>query len=142
MTLDEIQREREKDSIIDKTDVSRELLVTPMLFAKWQGIYTDEFRILTEINIALKKMTKERSLYYLGKQSDDVYKAEPLNLKVLRQDLSMFVDSDDKIIELVRKHEIQTMKVKQIELWIKEISGRNWILRNYIDNEKFKNGVT
>ena len=69
------------------------------------------------------------------------YGWEPFNLKVLRQDLDMYIDQDDDIIDARQKMEIQKEKITLVEGIIQQINTRGFQIKNVIDWEKFKAGL-
>jgi hypothetical protein len=65
---------------------------------------------------------------------------EPFDLALLRQDLDRFIDSDQQIIDISNKVELQKEKVNYLENLVKVISQRNWNIRSAIDWIKFTQG--
>lgn len=141
MKIDEICEMLEKDSKIDEANLDRESLRIALLHGKWYGIYMDEARIYRKAFNDLKRLKKEKMEYYLGKAPDDVYVAKPLDLKVLRQDLDMYLDADEELIALDEKVDTQRLKIEMIESFIKSLNSRGFNIKSAIDFLKFKNGT-
>lgn len=140
MKLDEIQQEIEKDAAISNTNLDTESLRIPLLHSKYYNIFIGELKVLRGVEAEYKKLKKERQQYYLGQADDETYKAEPLQLKVLRQDLELYLDADPKLNELKNKFEMQKMKTEMVEAFIKTLNTRNFLIKNALDFLKFKNG--
>ncbi len=140
MRLDEIQAEIEKDSAIDNTKLDTESLKIPLLHSKYYNIFIGELKILKGVEHEYRRMKKERQQYYLGQASDEVYKEEPLQLKVMRQDLELYLDADPVLNNLKTKYEMQKAKTELVEAFIKTLNQRNFLIKNSIDFMRFKNG--
>ena len=140
MLLDEIMAEIAVDSKIDNTRLDYEALKVPNIHAKWLRILSDERRIQRAIEIEIAELTKMRTLYYMGKLPDEAYREEPLHHKVLKQDLSLWLDSDKKLNDLKNKEYTQGIKVTTIEAFMKELSQRSFHIRNALEFIKFQNG--
>jgi len=81
--------------------------------------------------------------YYTGKISEEDLEEkgwEPFNLKILKSDIDMYLDSDNDMILMKQKITYQEEKVFYLESIIKEISQRNWEIRNAIEWRKFVSG--
>lgn len=141
MKTEDIIAEIEKDSVIDDNALDSESLKIPMLHAKYYRIYMDEFRTLRALDLDYKALKKGRVHYYTGKADDEVYKQEPLNFKVLKNEVDLYLDSDDQLTKLKTRIEMQTAKVNMIEQFIKTLNNRNFIIKNAIDYKRFKSGA-
>ena len=63
------------------------------------------------------------------------------NLKVLNKDISSYVERDDAVIAVKNKKETQELKVEMITEFLKSINQRSFNIKNYIEFNKFKNGM-
>lgn len=141
MKLEEIQAEIEKDSDINPTDLDRESLKIPQLHSKYYKIYMTEVRILKGIESEFRKLKRDKVLYYTGQADDDKYKERPLHKKVLKTEVDLFLDADDELSDLKNKYELQKLKAEMLEGFIKTLNTRNFLIKNAIDWQKFKNGA-
>lgn len=139
--MQELKDEITKDSFIDKLHLESEALKISTLYSKWIGRLAEETRKLRSVQIHYDKKILERTQYYMGKASDEVYKAEPLQLKVLKQDLPLYLNADDAMNDVKSLLNEQTIKVNMIELFMKELSQRSFNIKNNIDYQKFKAGL-
>lgn len=142
MKIDELADMIEADSIIDQTDLNTASVQIPYIHAKYYRIFVNEVKILRGIEIEMKVMKRERSDYYLGKADDDVYKAEPLNHKVLKADLDLYLDADPKMIVLETRRQTQKIKTDMLEAFLKLLNNRSYQINNAITFLKFKNGIS
>jgi hypothetical protein len=141
MKIEDIRDLMEKDSRIDDTALDAESLKIPYLHSKWYSIFMDELRLLRGLEQEYNRLLKEKTEYYLGKADDEVYEKKPLDHKILKQDLDIYLKADDDLMKLESKKILQQMKVEMIESFIKNINQRTFIIRNAIEFMKFKNGV-
>ena len=80
--------------------------------------------------------------YYTGKMDEDQLKHygwEPFDLKVLKQDLHIYTDSDEDLIAKKRRSSTKS-KVSMLEAVVKEITFRHNKIRNAIDWKRFLAG--
>lgn len=140
MTLLEIQELIAKSSKIDNSKLDQNALEISQLYSKWITIMAVESRELRKLQIAHDKRTLERTNYYMGKASDEVYKAEPLQHKILKQDLPTWLNADDKFNETKTALNDQVIKITMIETFMKELSQRSFNIKNAIEYQKFKQG--
>lgn len=141
MTIAELLEKLERDSKIDETNLDRESLRIALLHGAWYSIFMTEARVYRSASNDLKRLRRQKTEYYLGKAQDSVYEKSPLDLKVLRQDLDLYLDSDEEIIALDEKVNTQKLKVEMIESFIKSLNSRGFNIKSAIDFLKFKNGT-
>jgi hypothetical protein len=65
---------------------------------------------------------------------------EPFALKILRNDLDLYLDSDSDLIKCNQKIEYQKEKISLLEEVVKELNTRHWKIRNAIEWRRFTNG--
>lgn len=144
MTLDEILINWERDSKIDRTDISSESIKVPEIHHKYLKIFTTESLTLRKFKQEYKSLYKTKWEYYLGILDYDTMKEygwEPLSLKILKQDVDIYISSDKDLQAINTKIAIQEEKCSALESILKTISVRNFTIKNYIDYEKFQVGA-
>lgn len=141
MKLEDIQKEIEVDSEINKSDLDTESLRIPQLHSKYYKMYLTEVRILKGIEAEYRKLKRDKVLYYTGQADDDKYKEKPLHRKILKADVDLFLDADDELVDLKNKYELQKLKAEYLEAFIKTLNNRNFLIKNAIDFIKFTNGT-
>ena len=88
-----------------------------------------------------QRMYREKWEYYGGKADAKVYVAKPFDLKVLKNDLAMYITSDEEVIELMDKIGYLEIVVMYIDGVIKSIDNRGWDIKNAIEWKKFEAGM-
>lgn len=141
MKLEDLHGEITKDLPIQKGEYNTESLKTSVLFSKYQKYYTAEKLILFRLRAQMKQLRLEKWTYYSGKADPSVYKAKPFDLKVVREDLNMYIEADDEVIDLQGRITVQEEKVTLLGEVVKHINNRHWQLKNAIDWERFTNGA-
>lgn len=140
MKLDEIQAMMEIDCIIDEINLNTSSNETPKLVTKYYRILIDEAKILEGIKIRVAETKKELFDYYSGYASDEYLRERPLNRKIIKSDIDIYITSDEKMTKLQAQLQMQQMKVKMIEDFIKLLNQRGFTIKNSIDFLKFRNG--
>jgi len=96
---------------------------------------------LQEVKGDYKKLYREKWEYYGGKADAKVYVTKPFDLKVLKSDLSVYIESDDDIIQSEHKVAYFETVVKYIDGVLRSINSRGWDIKNAIDWKKFEAGM-
>ena len=65
---------------------------------------------------------------------------DPNPLRILKQDLPIYIESDSDLQLIQSKIDIQKQKVSFLESAIKTVSNRGFVIKNAIDWERFKVG--
>lgn len=144
MKIDDIMDEWEKDSHIDQSELGLESLRIPTLHHKYFKIFAQEGLLLKKLESDYKVLLKTKTMYYMGTLSEEELDEcgwEPQPLKILKQDLPLFIEGDDDIRLLQNKIDIQKQKLSFLESAIKTIVNRGFLIKNAIDWERFKVGA-
>lgn len=143
MTLEEIYAEWAKDGEIDQSNISGEATNIPKLHNKYYRHYANEHLRLKKYRADFKKMFKLKTEYYRGELDASELKEygwKPQPLKIIRQDIPTYLESDDDLIDLSLKIGVQEEKVDYLESIVKSINNRSFLLKNIIEWEKFRTG--
>lgn len=140
MTFDEIKVQAAIDLSIKKDDLVQSSVDGPILYCRYLNEYTDAKDALSKLEIQYKKLYKEKWLYYNGKSTAEVYKEKPFNLKVLKTDIGVFLDSDQELIDQNYKISYMKEKIFFITKILEELSRRSFIISNCIKSNNFNNG--
>lgn len=143
MTLDELRKEIQRDTVLDQSAMDLESLKIPQLHSKYLNFLTDERLCLSKMRHDLSVLLRCKWEYYTGKMSQEELLArgwEPFVLKVLRNDLDLYLDSDADLAKLRMKIDYQGEKIALLEEIVKELNNRHWKIRNAIEWRKFTNG--
>ena len=140
MNLNDLKLMCEKDVKIDSTDLDGYSISIPTLANKYHQLAFDERKVLRYLQGEYNVLLQQRWLYYSGKASDDAYDKEPFDLKVLRSDVGIYIDSDEELQQLGQKEAYLETTVNYLEKVLREITNRNWTIRNTIEWKKFLHG--
>ena len=140
--LNELQEEAKSDLAITRLEnLDQESYKNQNIKPKWLE-YRSRFELLkTQASIKHTKLYREKWEYYGGKADAKVYAAKPFDLKVLKTDLGMYINSDDDIIELQAKISYYEVVVKYIDGVIKSIDNRGWDIKHAITWKQFEAGM-
>jgi len=138
-------REMAKDDLpINNEKLDIESLNIPQLHGKYLNIYQDEKIHLHGIKLEHKKLKKLKWEYYTGKLDQETLQKlgwEQFDLKILRQDVDLYLEADDDLIALEKKLIIQEEKVDYLQSILKALNNRQFHIRDAISWRKFINGV-
>lgn len=143
MTLDDIRKEIERDVRLDDSALDLESLKIPQLHSKYLNFLTDERLVLRKTESEMAALLRAKWEYYTGKMSQEeltVRGWQPFALKILRNDLDLYLDGDDDLNKMRQKTAFLKEKISLLEEIIKELNNRHWKIRNAIDWRKFTNG--
>ena len=142
MNLEELKTEAYKDlPITDQEHLDQESFRNQDIKAKWLD-YKTRFELLLVKNKGdYQKLYRVKWEYYGGKADAKIYASKPFDLRVLKTDLAMYINSDDDIIELGAKISYLETVIRYIEGVIKSIDNRGWDVRHAINWKKFEAGM-
>lgn len=143
MKFDDIMSAWEQDSRMDDSELGAESLKIPLLHHKYYKLYVQEALQLKAFEQDYKSLYRLKYEYYMGvlDQETLIEKGwDPNPLKILKQDLSIYMDADQDLQRIQAKIDIQKQKNSFLESAIKTISNRGFLIKNAIDWERFKVG--
>lgn len=144
MTLDQISEEWRKDAAIDSTELGTESLKIPQLHSKYMKIYFDERQKLKAYEFKSRETFLKKYEYFNGRMSrEELEEAgwEPFVKKLMKNEIDMYIDSDQDIINIKMRMEAQKEKIDFLEEVLKNLNQRNYQIRNAIEWQRFTNGV-
>ena len=141
MTLDELKVQVEKDLKINDERLDTESYRNQELYAKYLDHKTNFEFLLYRAKGDYKVLYRQKWEYYGGKADAKVYVTKPFDLKVLKSDLSIYIESDEEIIQSEHKVAYLETVVKYIDGVLKSINSRGWDIKNAIDWKKFEAGM-
>jgi len=143
MKIEDIVSEWDKDCKMDETELGDESTNIPVIHNKYLKIFIGE-------NAQLKRMMAQRNRrkrllteYYLGELDQDELEdlgREQFYKKILKNEVEMYIESDDDFIDLNLKLALQQEKVNYLEAILKSINNRGFQIKNAIDWLRFTNG--
>ena len=141
MTLDELKIQVEKDLKINDERLDTESYKNQELYAKYLDHKTNFEFLLYRAKGDYKVLYRKKWEYYGGKADAKVYAAKPFDLKVLKTDLQMYINSDEEILAVQGKIAYYESIIKYIDGVIKSIDNRGWDIRNATEWKKFEAGM-
>lgn len=142
-TIEKVLENWEKDSVIDQTEPSKELIRIPLLHSKYLNALTRSKLLSKKAHFDYLQMKKKKWEYYTGKMSrEDLEEMgwEPFPF-VLKSDINLYIESDTDLIALLRKKIVHDEIISVVESILSELKSRTFQLRDFISWEKFINGV-
>tara|TARA_E500000318_G_scaffold106481_2_gene114543 strand:+ start:201 stop:635 length:435 start_codon:yes stop_codon:yes gene_type:complete len=143
MDISNIKQLVAEDMPIDDTELDIESMAIPQLHSKYLNIYMDEKLLLQKINSDYYRLKKMKWEYYTGKLDQDQldeYGWEPFQLKILKQDIDLYMDSDEDLQKLLNKQAYQKEKINYLDAILKSVNNRQWNIKGAIEWRKFING--
>jgi hypothetical protein len=144
MKLERIFEEWEKDSEFDKTELGDESLKVAKLHHKYYRMLTQERITKRQLEADFKILRLEKHEFYTqgpSKETMDRGWVMPAIGKVIKSEVTNYIDADRDIIDISLKIGIQSEKIDLLESIIKTLLNRGYNIRAAIDWEKFKMGA-
>tara|TARA_R110000824_G_scaffold221069_1_gene408199 strand:- start:66 stop:500 length:435 start_codon:yes stop_codon:yes gene_type:complete len=143
MDLSEIRKQVAEDMPIDDTELDIASMAIPQLHNKYLNLYLDEKLVLQKLNSDYYGLKKIKWEYYTGKLDQtqlEEYGWEQFPLKILKQDIDLYMNSDKELQKLSDRVAYQKEKISYLDAILKSINNRQWNIRSAIDWRKFING--
>ena len=142
--LSELQVEAKEDLIIfdgiNDEDLHQQSYKNQIIKPKWLD-YKSKYKLMMfQCKAEHKRLYREKWEYYGGKSDAKVYAAKPFDLKVLKTDLGVYINSDEDIMDIEKKIVYYETVIEFIDGVIKSIDSRGWDIRNAQDWKKFVAG--
>ena len=141
MDLEQLQEQADKDLKINDSELDLESIKTPQLHNQYLKHLTKFKLMLSRAESELYIKKREKWEYYTGKADPSVYIEKPFNLKILRQDVDKYIDSDEEVIRAKQKVDYLNTVVDFLDRSIRQITNRTFTIKNAIDWRKFTSGA-
>ena len=141
MDLEQLQEQADKDLKINDSELDLESIKTPQLHNKYLKHLTKFKLMLSRAESELHIVKRGKWEYYTGKADPSVYIEKPFNLKILRQDVDKYIDSDEEVIRAKQKVDYLNTVVDFLDRSIRQITNRTFTIKNAIDWKKFTSGA-
>lgn len=141
MDLEQLQEQADKDLKINDSELDLESIKTPQLHNKYLKHLTKFKLMLSRAESELHIIKRAKWEYYTGKADPTVYAEKPFNLKILRQDVDKYIDSDEEVIRAKQKVDYLNAVVDFLDRSIRQITNRTFTIKNAIDWKKFTSGA-
>lgn len=143
MKLDFIIESWRLDSKVDNTDLGNESLRSAVLHSKYMDFLSKESIILSKLYIDKKQLNRLLLEYYTGTMPLIQVKElgwDPFLQKILRSDVKDYIESDERMSDMMLKIAHQEQKVNLLTDIVKHINNRGFAIKNAIDYLKWSMG--
>ncbi len=143
MNLEKIEEMWAKDSerFFDHRELpellANDSMETPRLHAKYLQFHNQFKLMLSDSSAKHKQMYREKFEYYSGKAPAKVYAEKPFDLKVLKGDVGMYIDSDPDFCKLRQKIDYLETCITTIDRILKQLDSRGFAIKNTIEIVKY-----
>ena len=142
MNLETLQEMWNADSKLDEDQHDNDSLAIPQLHMKYMEFYNKFSLMKKEREIEMKRLVKEKWLYYKGKAPSKVYKELPFDLKLTtKEEISMFIEADEDVQKLQYKIEYIDQVVYYLDSIMRQINSRTYHIKNAIEWKRFQSGM-
>ena len=141
MTLEELQIQVNRDFKLDDTELDSESIKIPLLHNKYLQHLNKFSLLLKKAEDDHKLLVREKWEYYTGKADASVYQEKPFDLKVLKADVHIYIDSDEELQKADQKVAYLNVVVKYLEQVLRSINNRTFLIKNAIEWKKFTSGA-
>ena len=141
MTLEELQIQAEKDLKINDTELDLESLKTPQLHNTYLKHLTKYKLLLSRSQTEYNVEKRNKWEYYTGKADPSVYQAKPFDIKVLKADVHIYMDSDPELQKADQKVAYLDQIIKYLEQVLRGVNNRTFLIKNAIEWKKFTSGA-
>ena len=135
MNFDELQEIAHKDMKLDETNLDIESLKIPELQHKYLKFFSNYNLLSKKVESDYKILYRKKWEFYSGKNES------PFPLKILKQDISIYLESDEELIELKNKLEYYKNIIVYLEGILKSLNNRGFQIKNALDFKKFCEGL-
>ena len=142
MNITDLLQEWDKDTKIDRLDLTHASLETPKLHAKYYRIFLGEKAKLIRWMNELKVLKLEMHEFMVdGPHSETPADWElPAKGRIIKSDSEQYVEAEKHVITLQEKVDLQKEKMKFLESIIYNLNTRNFVIKNAIEMIKFESG--
>ena len=142
MTLDELKVQVANDLKVNDERLDTESLKNQELYSKYLDIKSNFELLMYKAKGDYKILYRDKWEYYGGKSDAKIYASKPFDLKVLKTDLSVYITSDEEVIDAENKIGYLETVVDYIKGVIKSVDNRGWDIKNAIEWKKFEAGAS
>lgn len=140
ITLEDIKSQWAEDSVMDRELLDEESLKIPQLHSKYLNYLSDVKLLKIKKEQEYKTLIRDKFEYYTGKADAEVYREKPFDLKILKQDLTLYMDSDPEIQLLQTRINYYEEIIYFLEKVLSCINNRGFQIKNSIDWQRFMQG--
>jgi len=129
--LEDIMKRAERDLYIDPDKLDSAAMVTPMIYHKFLGIFTDIKLVYEKHDLEYKKLYSDKYYYY---RND--YHIIPKNAS----EINLLIEGDEDIGAKLKILVYYRETLEYTEKVMKMIEQRSYLIKNAVDWRKFQSG--
>jgi hypothetical protein len=141
MNLEKLQEMWKNDSVLHDTLHDEDSLKIPQLHMKYMEFHNTYSLMKREKELEMKRLIKEKWLYYKGKAPAAVYKEMPFDYKLTAKDeISMFIEADEEVQKVQYKIDYIEQVLFFLDGVLRMVNNRTYHIKNSIEWKKFNAG--
>jgi hypothetical protein len=141
MNLEKLQDMWKSDSKLDQDLHDNDSLAIPQLHMKYMEFHNTYSLMKKEREIEMKRLIKDKWLYYKGKAPSSIYKEMPFDLKLTtKEEISMFIEADPEVVKLQYKIGYIDQVLFFLDGVLRMINNRTYHIKNAIEWKRFQSG--
>lgn len=117
---------------IDTTSLDQESSKSSQVFVCLYKLLSREGKYLKQVVRVHDELVMARKRYYSGKATAAEYKAEPLNITIMKTEINDHIDIDEKVVKVREYLAEADLRVRFIEDSIKVAKSRTYDIKNAI----------
>ena len=141
MNLDEIQEMWAKDCVIDDVMLDTASMKIPQLHAKYITLHNEFSLLLKKAKQELNRTTHQRTLYYSGRGTPDMYEDSPFDFKLIRSEVPSWVAVDESVNKVEMKVALYETTLSSLSDILKQIHQMSYNIKNMIEWRRFVGGA-
>lgn len=145
ITVDALTTMWAEDSRIDELNLSAEIARIGQLHSKYLKIHSHHNMMVKKLTFEYNTLRRVKWEYYSGDLNNPEDLAElglpPMSKKILRQDMSLYIEADAELTKLLARKAINQEVVDVCASIIKEISNRTYQIGSIVKWKQFQDGA-
>ena len=142
MNLENLQEMWKTDSKLDDDLHDNDSIAIPQLHMKYMEFHNTYSLMKRERELEMKRLVRDKWLYYKGKAPAAVYKEMPFDYKLTAKDeISMFIEADEEIQKIQYKIDYIEQVLFFLDGVLRMINNRTYHIKNAIEWKRFQSGM-
>jgi len=134
MNLEMIESMWKEDSKLDDEKLYHDSLAIPRKHAKYLQLLNQVTMLRDEHELKLKSLYRELWEFYTGKST------KPFPTKLLKTDISIYIDSDEKYQKAVFKLKYYNQMIDTLKSILTAVNNQSFMIKNAIEFAKMLKG--
>ena len=134
MNLEMIESMWKEDSKLDDEKLDHDSLAIPRKRAKYLQLLNQVTMLRDEHELKLKSLYRELWEFYTGKST------KPFPTKLLKTDISIYIDSDEKYQKAVFKLKYYNQMIDTLKSILTAVNNQSFMIKNAIEFAKMLKG--